>query len=102
MSGVGNPIIAPVKSSSSLKMVTIITEKPKVTIARNQAFNLTHVRPIRKPIAAESKLLNKSANIGGIPNLIAINAETKPPTPKKAACPKEPCPEEANKFQLEA
>jgi hypothetical protein len=71
-------------------------------MAKNQAFNRTHVRPIRKPIAAESKPPKKRANIGGIPNFMVAKAETKPPIPKKAACPKEPCPEEANKFQLEA
>ena len=71
-------------------------------MAKNHAFNLTHARPISKPIAAESKLPKKSPIIGGIPDLIASRAEAKPPMPKKAACPNEPCPEEANKFQLEA
>ena len=68
-----------------------MTENPKVTIAKNHAFSLTQVRPIRKPMPAERKPPTKMPIIGGIPRgSIASNAETNPPIPRNAACPREP------------
>lgn len=40
--------------------------------------------------------------IGGISRFSASNDDVNPPMPKNAACPSEPCPEVANRFQLEA
>jgi hypothetical protein len=92
-----------VKSSKWLNKVSAITEKPKVTMARNQAFNRTQVNPIKKPIPADKKPPIKMPIIGGTPNGgIASKDEVNPPIPKKAACPSDPCPEVAKKFQLEA
>lgn len=71
-------------------------------MARNQAWSLTHVTPIRKPTTAENTAPMKIPIIGGIPKFIASNDELNPPIPKNAACPSEPCPELANRFQLEA
>ena len=91
------------KSSKWLINVSAITEKPNVTIAKNHAFSLTHVKPIRKPIPDDKKAPAKIPNIGGtFKGCIASNEEVNPPIPRKAACPSEPCPEVANKFQLEA
>jgi hypothetical protein len=107
--------------SNWLDNVAAITEKPNVTIARYHAFNLMQAKPIRSPTPAESNPPNRSANtkiaadkaptgIWVVPRkLIAafdielpIIADAKPPTPKNTACPSEPCPEFAKKFQLAA
>jgi len=40
--------------------------------------------------------------MGGILRFSASNDEVNPPIPRNAACPSEPCPEVANRFQLEA
>ena len=94
--------MACVTSSNSLNRVSAIIEKPKVTMARNQAFSLTHVMPIRKPIAADKAAAMKIPIIGGMPRFIASSDEVNPPIPRNAACPSEPCPELASRFQLEA
>ena len=97
------------KELNWLDRVKAITEKPKVTIARYHAFNLTHAKPIKKPIPADKTppirmtrtwiAADKAPRgIELIPNiwiralviLLPIIAEAKPPMPKKAACPSEP------------
>jgi hypothetical protein len=80
----------------------VIIAKPKVTMPKNHAFSLTHVRPIKKPTPAENKPPIKMPIMGGTFRFRASNDEVNPPIPKNAACPREPCPEVANKFQLEA
>ena len=116
-----NPFIPWVMESNWLDNVAAITEKPNVTIAKYHAFSLTQAKPISKPIPAESNPPIRSANtkiatdkppigICVVPRkltvaldiVLPIIAEAKPPMPKKTACPREPCPEFAKKFQLAA
>ena len=116
-----NPLMPFVKESNWLESVVAITVKPNVTIAKYHAFKRTHAKPISKPIPAEIKPPKRSratwrstdsAPIGMEPTpknpitakvtLPPIRADANPPMPRNAACPSDPCPEFARKFQLAA
>ncbi len=58
-----NPFIPLVKESNWLESASAMTEKPKVTMAKYQAFSRTHAKPISKPMPAESKPPRRSTKI---------------------------------------
>ena len=92
-----------VTESNWLNKLSAITEKPKVTIAKNHAFNRTHAKPISKPMPAETKPPTSSTEIRTNAAMGPVNrdtpkalertedkvppksAEAKPPKPRNTA-----------------
>ncbi len=72
----GIPSQPPVSPESSTVIVCMIIANPNVTIARNHAFNLTQVKPIRTPITAAKKPPITIVKITGRPKLFEIIADT--------------------------
>jgi len=90
------PLIASIKTDNSFTTAAIIIAKPNVTSPRNHSFNLTHIIPKNSPTRDAASAPVNTPNTGVTPFMIRI-VEAKPPIPRKAACPRDACPEYASK-----